>query len=175
VAVIIAANDTYKTLIQKIQGASHYTVTATLVPGSNGNTLKLAPAFQNTLVNILPGPTGRNALSALGLTQGTLNTAAAKESSAAPSSTAGPPTQHDSLKNGYSLNLSSSLNLTSPARATAAGAALSLAISTVKTIYTNMTTAPAVGNGSSSGAVPTYLTNEIAQYQAALQRLTGSG
>ncbi len=38
-----------------------------------------------------------------------------------------------------------------------------------------MTTSPTVGKGSVNGAVPAYLTNEIAQYQAALQRLTGSG
>jgi hypothetical protein len=37
-----------------------------------------------------------------------------------------------------------------------------------------MTTAPAVGAGSSSGKVTTYLTNEIANYQAALARLTGA-
>ncbi len=93
----------------------------------------------------------------------------------APSSTSGPSIDHNSLKNGYSLNLSSLLNLDSPARATAAGAALSLAITTIKGIYSDMTTAPAVGNGSSSGSVPAYLTNEIANYQAALARLTGTG
>ena len=175
VAVTIGASDTFQTLIQKIQAASHYTVKATLVAGTNGNTLKLAPAFQNTLVNILPGPTGRNALSALGIAQGTLNSAAIQETSVAPSSNAGPPTQHDTVKNGYSLNLASTLNLSSPARATAAGAALSLAITAVKGIYRDMTTSPTVGKGSVNGAVPAYLTNEIAQYQAALQRLTGSG
>ena len=37
-----------------------------------------------------------------------------------------------------------------------------------------MTTAPKVGAGSASGSVPTYLTNEIANYQAALARLTGA-
>ena len=173
VAVTIANGDTYQTLAQKIAKASNYEVTATVVPGT-GNTLKLAPAFQNVQVNLLPGASNRNALPALGLTQGTLTAAASKESSAAPSSTAGPATQHNSLKNGYSLNLSSALNLSTPAKATAAGAALSLAVSTIKSIYTNMTTAPSVGEGSSSGSVPTYLTNEIANYQAALQRLTGS-
>ena len=174
VAVTISANDTYQTLSQKIAKASNYALTVTVVPGTSGNTLKLAPAFGDTQVSILPGAAGRNALSALGLSQGTLTKAASTESSPSPSSTSGPPTQQNSLKNGYSLNLSSLMNLTSPAKATAAGAALSLAISTVKSIYSDMTTEPAVGNGSSSGAVPTYLTNEIANYQAALARLTGS-
>jgi hypothetical protein len=173
-AVTIAANDTYQTLSQKIARASNYELKVTVVPGTSGNTLKLAPAFGDTQVSILPGPSGRDALAALGLSQGTLTNAASKESSPSSSSTSGPPTRHNSLKNGYSLNLSSLTSLSSPAKATAAGAALSLAISAVKSIYTDMTTAPAVGAGSSSGKVPTYLTNEIANYQAALARLTGA-
>ena len=174
VAVTIAANDTYQTLGQKIARASNYTVKATVLPSASSDTLKLTPAFPGTQVSLLPGPSGRDALGSLGLSQGVLTTAASKESSAAPSSTAGPATSHNSLKNGYSLNLSSLLNLASPARATAAGAALSGAITTIKGIFANMTTAPKVGNGSASGSVPTYLTNEISNYQAALARLTGA-
>ncbi len=37
-----------------------------------------------------------------------------------------------------------------------------------------MTTPPSTSS-SSSGTVPTYLTNQIANYQAGLARLTGSG
>ena len=173
VAVTIGANDTYKTLSQKIDKASNYALKATVIPGTSGATLKLAPAFQDTQIAILPGPANRNALAPLGLTQGVVTGAASKESSASPSSTSGPSIDHTSLKNGYSLNLSSLLNLSSPARATAAGAALSGAITTIKGIYRDMTTAPPVGNASASGKAPAYLTNEIANYRAALARLSG--
>ena len=43
------------------------------------------------------------------------------------------------------------------------------AITTVKQVYSAMTTPPSVG---ASGPVPAYLTAEIASYQAALARLT---
>ena len=173
VAVTISADDTYATLGQKITKASNYTVKAVVLPGSAGNTLKLTPAYGTTEVSLLPGSAGRDALGALGLHQGVLSQAASKESSAAPSSTSGPATDRNSLKNGYSLNLSSSLNLASPARATAASAAISGAIAQLKTIYKDMTTAPSPSNASSSGTAPKYLTDQIANYQAALSRLSG--
>ena len=176
VAVSIAAGDTYQTLGAKIAKASNFSVKAVVLPGTAGSTLKLTPAYASVQVSLLPGPSGRNALTALGITQGVLTQAAAKESSAAASSLAGPATSHNSLKNGYSLNLSSSLNLTNSARATAATAALSSAMAKLKSIYSDMITPPSTTSSSSSsassGKVPTYLTNEIAQYQAALARLS---
>ncbi|HEY5411886.1 MAG TPA: hypothetical protein VIJ94_14285 [Caulobacteraceae bacterium] len=172
-AVTIAAGDTYKTLALKIAAASNYAIKATVVASTSGNTLKLAPAFPGKPVALSPGPVGRDALSPLGFSQGMLTSAASQESSPSPGSLAGPATSHTAVKNGYSLNLSSSLSLASPARATAANGALSGAIATIKGIYANMTTTPKVGGASASGSVPTYLTNEIANYQAALSRLTG--
>ena len=174
VAVTISADDTYATLGQKITKASNYTVKAVVLPGTAGNTLKLTPAYGNTEVALLPGASGRDALAALGLHQGVLSQTATKESSAAPSSASGPATERNSLKNGYSLNLSSSLNLLSPGRATAASAALSGAIAKLKSIYKDMTTAPSPSNASSSGPTPKYLTDQIANYHAALSRLSGS-
>jgi hypothetical protein len=44
----------------------------------------------------------------------------------------------------------------------------------VRTIYSDMTTAP-VDTSSSAGSAPKYLTDRIAQYQAALNRLTAGG
>ena len=172
-AVTIAAGDTYKTLALKIAAASNYAIKATVVAGTSGNTLKLAPAFSGQQVALLPGPAGRDALSPLGFSQGVLSSTASKETSAAPSSIVGPASNHTSLKNGYSLNLSSLLTLSSAARATAASAALSGAIATIKGVYKDMTTTPSANSSATSGKVPTYLTNEIANYQAALSRLTG--
>ena len=72
------------------------------------------------------------------------------------------------------LALPSSLNLGSSNAVKQAQSALQLALSTVRTIYGDMTTAPAP-DSSTSGTVPKYLTNQIAQYQAALDRLTSGG
>ena len=173
VAVTISADDTYTTLGQKIARASNFSVKAVVLPSAAGNTLKLTPVYGSTEVTLLPGAPGRDALSALGLHQGVLTLTASKESSLAPSSTAGPAHTHNALKNGYSLNLSSSLNLLSPGRATAASAALSGAIATLKTIYNNMISPPSTATTASSGKVPKYLTDQISNYQAALARLSG--
>ena len=173
IAVTIAANDTYQTLAAKIAKASNYAVKTTILPLTGGSTLKLAPAFPGTQVTLLPGPVGHDALGPLGLSQGVLTSTASKEGSAAPGGNSGPLSSRNSLKNGYSLKLSSSLNLANPARALAASSAISGAIATIKGIYGDMNTPPSQGNGVGNGTVPTYLTNEIANYQAALSRLTG--
>jgi hypothetical protein len=174
VAVTIAANDTYATLAQKIAKASNYSVKTTVLPLSSGSTLKLAPAYPNVQVSLLPGPAGHDALGPLGLPQGVLSADASKESSSAPGGDTGPLASRNYLKNGYSLKLSSSLSLANSARATTASAAISSAIATIKSIYHDMTTPPSTGNGVGSGKAPAYLTNQIAQYQAALSRLSGS-
>ena len=54
------------------------------------------------------------------------------------------------------------------------GAPLGGAISTVKQIYTDMTTKPSKATAGYQGAVPAYLTAEISNYQAALARLSSS-
>ena len=174
-AVKISASDTYQTLAQKIARASNFKVKATILPSSKGLTLKLAPAFQSGQVSLLPGPPGRDALAALGLSQGVLTTAASQETHLGPSGTTGPRPSRNALKNGYSLNLSSSLGLANPARATAAAAALSGAIATLKGVYSDMTNPPPQPASATSGSAPAYLTKEIAQYRAALSRLSGGG
>lgn len=174
VAVTIAATDTYKTLAQKIESASNYTVTATVSAGTNGDTLQLAPAYKGQQVSLLPGPVGMDALGQLGLAQGVLTSTASQENSpVVKASHVGLPPSN-SLKNGYSLNLNTVLDLSSASDAKAAASALSAAAATVQKIYTDMTTPPSTGAGA-SGSVPAYLSNEIANYQAALQRLTAGG
>jgi hypothetical protein len=76
------------------------------------------------------------------------------------------------LKANYALSLPSTLNLTTASGVAAAKSSLANAISTVKQIYTDMTTAPSTtASHGSTGAAPAYLTTEIANYQAALERL----
>ena len=174
IAVTIAADDTYKTLAQKIAKASNYAIKTTILPLTTGSTLKLAPAYPSVQVTLLPGPLGHDALGPLGIAQGVLTASASKEGSAAPGGDSGPLASRNSLKNGYSLKLASTLTLASPARALAASGALSGAIATLKGIYADMNTPPSQTNAATSGPVPAYLTNQIANYQAALSRLQGS-
>ena len=173
VTVTISADDTYASLAKKIATASNYSIKTTILPLSSGSTMKLAPAYQGVQVNLLPGPLGHDALGPMGLSQGVLTTAASKESSDGPGANTGPLASRNTLNNGYNLKLSSSLTLASPARAQAANAALTGAIAMVKSIYHDMITPPSTSNGVGNGTVPTYLKDQIANYQAALVRLGG--
>jgi hypothetical protein len=107
-----------------------------------------------------------NALPALGLTSGAITDATTIKS------------KTSTLETNYGLNLPTTLNLNSAANIATAKAALSSATGTVARIYLNMTTPPAPPAGSpntsANGPVPAYLTAEIASYQSALERLTGS-
>ena len=55
---------------------------------------------------------------------------------------------------------------------------VSSALGVVRTAYRDLNTAenpPPANAGNANGTVPTYLTNEIANLQAGLARLTGGG
>ncbi len=176
--VKITADDTYKTLAQKIQRASGFTLTATVLPGLNGSgdQINLAPTFQSRDVQILAGPTGADALRLLGFNEGVVSKNF--NNSLLPAPVVAQPGQStqptNSLKNGYSLVLPSDLNLNSAADVKRALTSLSSAMSSIRNIYKDLTTPPASATSSAaSGTVPQYLTDQIANYQAALSRLTG--
>ena len=173
-AVTIAADDTYKTLAQKIQKASNYSLTATVLPGTGGTTLSLKAAYADQGVQLLAGPPGSDALGALGLKEDLITANAGQLTLAADSNTGSALPASNSLKNGYALNLPSNLDLSSAAGIKSAITALAAAAATVKSVYADMITPPSSPATSNSGTVPQYLTDQIANYQAALERLTGS-
>ena len=173
--ITIAANDTYKTLATKISRALGFQATITTLTFSGSTQLQIKPIDDRRPIELQAGPPGRDALSSLGISEGLVTTDALTAKSHAPGSQpVGAIAATNKLKGYYSLQLPSSLTLTSANDIKQAQSALQLALSTVRTIYGDMTTAPAVDT-SSNGAVPTYITNEISQYQAALSRLTGGG
>jgi len=165
--VTIAADDTLQTLAEKIGQASSYQATAKVVTTGGVQELQITPVYSGASVTLGAGPSGQNALPGLGLTGGII----AAQSTTSTSKT-------NTLLSSYGLNLPTTLNLQSPANIAAAQAALQSATGTVARIYLNMTTPPAAKAGSTNtsanGAVPAYLTAEIASYQNALERLTGS-
>ena len=174
VAVKIAANDTYQTLAQKIARATGFNAKATVVAGVAGAQLQIKASYPSAQVQIIAGPKGADALQALGLSEGVITANADQMSALAPvkGSAAAAPTS--SLKNGYSLKLPTNLDLTTPTGVKTAQGVLMAALTTVVAIYRDMTTPPpAKVTPGSSGAAPKYLTDKIANYQAALDRLTG--
>ncbi len=176
VAVKITADDTYQSLAQKISRASGFNASATALVSTKGDQLQIKPTFKGAQVQIIAGPTGADALKALGLQEGVVSGDADQMSALAPvkgSANAKPTT---SIKNGYALQLASSFDITTAAGVKTAMAALSSAMSTIRSIYKDMTTAPPPKTpAAGSGSVPKYLTDQIASYQAALNRLTSGG
>jgi hypothetical protein len=170
--ITVEADDTLQTLAQKISQASGYSASATVVTSNGVQELNIKPNFPGVQITIGAGVAGANALPALGLTEGEITTTAtAKAAKSGATTTAA---NANSLMANYALGLSSTLDLTTAAGVKQAQTVLASAMTTIKQIYTNMTTPPSTSTGSSTGAAPAYLTAEIASYQAALTRLQAS-
>jgi hypothetical protein len=160
-AVTIEADDTLKTLATKINRAAGFNAKAEVVYADGAQRLKITPATSRTPIEIEAGAASRDALKALGLDEGVVSTAKDADTK-------------DSIKASYALEIPSTLNLGSDGYVKQAQALLLTAMSTVKSIYKDMTADPAA-KAAASGAVPAYIQNQIANYQQALKRLTGGG
>lgn len=159
--VTVDAADTLQTLATKIGRATGFMAQASVVASGGVDQLKIVPINTHTRLVLSPGKTGRDALAALGLNEGLITTAP----------DANPK---DSVKANYGLGLPSTLALDSDADVKQAQAKLAAALSTVKKIYSDLTAPPKTAS-TGSGTVPAYVTNQIANYQQALQRLTSGG
>lgn len=168
-AVTIEARDTLATLARKISVASGGKLKVTVaseggaVTGKDGETTTTTGGFQRLSIMardgktgaiITPGETGRDALAGLGLSAGYVGMAAS-----------------DKTVKTFGLNLSGGLNLNNAASIAAAGEALQGALKGIRDAYRGL--APESRSAAASGPVPAYLTNQLANYQAALARLTG--
>ncbi len=168
--ITIQAGDTLQSLAQAIERASGFAASAQVVTTGGLQQLKITPISSSFQITLGGGPAGQDALEGLGLSAGLIvDNATAKAKSATALNGARPTT---TLKANYGLGLESTLSLNSSLDAANALAQLGGAITTVKQIYSQMTTPP---SNNTSGPVPAWLTAEIANYQAALARLTNGG
>lgn len=173
--ITIAANDTYKTLATKISRALGFQVDVKALTAQGATQIQIKPLNNRMQIELQAGPVGRDALGALGMSEALVTADALTAKATAPGSQKeGALPATNKLKAYYGLTLPGDLNLGTANDIKQAQSALQLALSTVRTIYGDMTTKP-VDPSSSSGSAPKYLTNQIAQYQAALNRLTGGG
>lgn len=173
VPVTIAADDTLATLAAKINRASGFRATATVVSSGGYDQLKIVPVNSRTDIQIEAGTAGKNALSSLGLTEALLQaaptTTTTTSSSSSTTTTPAPKT--------YGLKLPSILSIASPSAAKNTAVLISSAMTTLQLAYSDLafpSTTAAATKGNTSGTVPAYLTAQIASYQDALARLTGS-
>ena len=174
-AITIDANDTLDSLAKKITRASGYklTVSVSKVLGKQQNQLDIKPANSSSKMEFVAGPNGRDALAGLGIEAGIVSADAgnAQDSSS---------TNYTKSQKQMGLNFDTSLNLNTDAGIADAITKLQATIKNVQKVYTYLKYGDPQDNSSSTtvgktgGTVPTYLTNQIANYTAALQRLTGS-
>ncbi len=176
--ITIAAGETTQSLAQKIDQASGYQVNVTTVDVEGEQQLKITPEDSSQVIELLPGPSGKDALGPLGLSAGLIQTAPAVPTpkKVIPGVTeTNTTTTTTSTKDAYGLNIAQDFNLTTTAGIQAAQKAIKTAMQLVQSAYNNIIDPPsATTTQTESGSVPAYLTAQLANYKAGLARLTGS-
>ncbi len=170
----IDADDTLDTLADKIRKATGYAAKVDFSSVGNNRTLRISPSQTTSTVEILPGKGGTDVLEALGLKPGVVRNTKTDHGQTVSADGKGPI---------YGLSLDTGLDLTTDAGRAAATAAMTKALSAVRNAYREMadkangvkTDTSTASGGKTGGTVPAYLTSQIANYQAALDRLTGGG
>jgi hypothetical protein len=173
--ITIDQGETLETLATKIQRASSFTAKVTVVSTLDGaRQLKIEPATSGAIITFGPGKGDTNALKLLGIPEGVVRqTTTNKDGVTRPA---------DGRSNLYGLTLDSTLNLSDDNQISHALAQLAGAQGVIRQAYKDLVTAATpkaqlaaqkAAKASASGTVPAYLTNQISNYQAALDRLTG--
>lgn len=165
-AVTLDARDTLQTLARKIEQASlgqlRVTVSTDTIKGAFGELmtsgqpqrLSIAPREGREGAILSSGETGRDALSALGLSPGIIS-----------------PIPGAGDTKIFTLALPSSLSLAGSDRIKSTVKVLSDAMTKVRSAYRGL--APGASTPPITGVAPAYLTAQLANYQAALARLGG--
>jgi hypothetical protein len=161
-AITIEAGDTLGTLAQKVRRAAGFSAAVSVVRNGEFSVLQIKPLSSRTTVEIIAGKGGKDALEALGLSEGVARVSGG---------------QADKEKKIYGLKLSNDLTLEGKEAIKTALDQLDAALSKIRSIYRDLKTAatPQTGPAAPSGPVPAYLRAQLSNYQAGLARLTGGG
>ena len=170
VSVTITAKDTLASLARKIEIASNGKLKVTVaseggsVTGKDGEITTTTGGFQRLSIMardgrlgavLTPGETGRDALAGLGLSSGYIGASSG-----------------DDIRKTFGLDLPGNLRIGDSDAAKMAGERLQAAMKAVRDAYRSLDPATTEA-AAASGPVPAYLTNQLANYQAALARLGG--
>ncbi|CAN7317700.1 hypothetical protein LJR219_001668 [Phenylobacterium sp. LjRoot219] len=170
--VTIEADDTLDNLALKIRRASGFAAKVTVSTNVEGQrTLKIEPASNTAVIEIGAGKGDTNALLQLGIAEGVVrNTKSDKD---------GKSISADGKPNIYGLGLHTGINLSDTDQISHALAELAAAQDAIRQAYKDLVAAAtpksaqnAAAAAAAAGKAPAYMTNQISNYQAALDRLT---
>nr|WP_295106571.1 hypothetical protein [uncultured Caulobacter sp.] len=172
-SIKIEANDTLETLADKVKKASGYRAKVEVVSSGNSRVLKISPASNTSTIEIVAGKGGADVLTSLGLASGVVRATKTNDGKTVSADGSGPM---------YGLQLPPELDLTTEAGRKNINTILQRAMSSIRTAYRDVSDAAmgiksdgGTGGDKTGGTVPAYLTAQISNYQAALNRLTGGG
>lgn len=170
--ITIANDETLETLAQKIRRATGFQAKVTIGTSEGSRKLTIAPQNPRAVIEFGVGKEGKNALESLGIAEGVVRNTTVGARGVEPA---------DGKGQIYGLSLDPELKLVSSVDIAHAAADLAVAQGVVRRAYRDLVAAsqpPRPGQsgdapGKAGGTVPTYLTNQISNYQAALARLGG--
>jgi hypothetical protein len=168
--ITIDAAETLDTLATKLRRASGFQAKVTISTAEGMRSLKVEPSNDRTLIEFGAGKTDRDALAMLGISEGVVRKTRTVD---------GKTTPADGKEMLYGLSLEDGLSLDSDLDRTHALAVLGKAMGVVRQIYKDLVQASLPESerlaqaARAVGPAPAYLTNQIANYQAALARLGG--
>lgn len=166
--ITIEAAETLDTLAQKIRRASGFQAKVTLTTASGMRSLRIEPSANSQMIEFAMAKGDKDALELLGIPEGVVQKTRTVD---------GKTTPADGKPMLYGLGLPSNLNLDNETERKHALAEIGAAMGIIRKAYTDLKIAaspvqPAAAKAI-TGPVPAYLTNQIANYQAALSRLGG--
>lgn len=167
-AVTIENQDTLDILATKVRRALGFQGKVEIVTVEGTRRLQIKPLNDRNLIEIGAGKGGKDVLAMLGIPEGLVRATKVDDD--------GKTVPADGKPNIYGLGLPSDLNLRDADQIKHALAELAAAMGVIRTAYRDLVSAATPKSATSSvvsGPVPAYLTNQIANYQAALNRLTG--
>jgi hypothetical protein len=169
--ITIETKDTLDTLAAKIKRASGFQAKVTVGSSGASRALTIVPATDRAIVEFGPGKADRDALEFLGIPDGVLRKTESGDN--------GKTVAADGKPMFYGLDMDKHLNLDNADEVKHALADLARAQGVIRSIYRDLVSAAtprdplAAAQITGGGNVPSYLTNQLANYQAALARLGG--
>ncbi len=166
--VTIEDADTLDTLAQKIRRASSFQAKVTFSTVDGIRRISVAPLSPRSVIEFGAGKLDKEALEFLGIAEGVVRATTTVDGKLRPA---------DGKAMMYGLSLPSGLNLKDAKERQHALSEITTAMGVIRTAYKDLVAAaspPAAAAAAAiTGKAPAYITNQIANYQAALAHLTG--